>query len=271
MKNILLIGEDGIDTFVIGRCPKLSAEAPVPVFHPLRTETNPGMAANVAANIKSLAPDWNVTFFHQTDPIHKIRYTDDMSGQHIVRVDLNDHSNEARVMEQLEELILANDYHAVVVSDYAKGLLTAEIIGRVATLAKEKGIPSFVDTKCLVNEWAKDVTVIKINRKEADAHGEEPWPYSENIIVTEGPKGCYLHERVAPGVLHRVPVKPTEVRSVAGAGDSFAAGLVVSYLEQADSTPQRDRLIRAMAFANKVAAVAVSKRGVVAVRREEVE
>lgn len=272
-KHILVVGERCEDSFIEGRCPRLSPEAPVVVFQPIKQSTNPGMAANVVANLNSLAPEWEVDFFSQPEAVHKVRLVDEASQQQIVRVDMGDDKVGRLVFETLFNLIKQRgeqsvNYDAIVFSEY-KGFAQPEDIAAIAAWAKEREIPVFCDTKHLIDEWAKDVTVIKINRKEADAHGEEPWPYSEYIIVTEGPKGCYLHARKEPGVLHRVPVKKIDLKQVAGAGDSFLAGLVVSYLEQEESD-QQARLIKAMAFANKVAAVAVSKPGVVAVRREEV-
>ena len=284
-RNILLLGEKAIDSWLVGKCPKIAPEAPVPVFWPMHTHTNPGMAANVLANLNSLAPDWHVDFFHQSNPIFKTRLVDTQSGQQIVRVDIGDETVGRINLDDLFKHIESRGpsfYSAVVISEY-KGFLSTEDIAAVAAWAKKNNVPIFCDTKHIIEEsWAKDITVIKINRKEADAHGCEPYPYCENIIVTEGPKGCYLDQRISPGALHRVPVKPVEVRSVAGCGDSMMAGLVVSYLEQGDEPVvvtdgwrphiiQRNRLIRAMAFANKVARVAASKPGVVAVKREEVE
>ena len=47
MKKILVIGELCIDKFVYGEVKRLSPEAPVPVFNPIVTEENRGMAGNV--------------------------------------------------------------------------------------------------------------------------------------------------------------------------------------------------------------------------------
>lgn len=264
-KNILVIGERCLDQWVIGFCPKLSPEGPVPCFTPTSEKSNVGMAANVMANIKSLAPDWNIHFLCPDTVIRKIRYIDEQSGQQIMRMDIGD--NEIRPLEYATflEKMKGQDvkYHAIVFSEYGKGFLSTDIMAEITVWAKEREIPVFCDTKQLVGDWANDIFVIKINRKEADAHKQEPWPYSENVIITEGPKGCYLRRRKNPSQTERVLVEPVEIRSVAGAGDSFLSGLVVSYLEQGD-------LIEAMKFANKVARVAVSKPGVVAVKREEV-
>ena len=54
MKKILVIGELCIDRFVYGDTKRLSPEAPVPVFNPIETIENKGMAGNVVENVKSL-------------------------------------------------------------------------------------------------------------------------------------------------------------------------------------------------------------------------
>jgi len=62
-----------------------------------------------------------------------------------------------------------------------------------------------------------------------------------------------------------IVVRPIEVRDGAGCGDSVLAALVVRYLENGGN------LKTAMEWAAKAGAVAVSHRGVVAVKREDVE
>ena len=51
------------------------------------------------------------------------------------------------------------------------------------------------------------------------------------------------------------PVAKVEIRDVAGAGDSFIAGLVVKYI-------QDENIIDAIKFANSCATRVVQKRGV---------
>jgi fructose-1-phosphate kinase PfkB-like protein len=60
-----------------------------------------------------------------------------------------------------------------------------------------------------------------------------------------------------------IPVEDVEVSSVCGAGDSSLAGFVTEYLKSKNIKKSLD-------FANRVARVAVSKSGVVAVELETV-
>ena len=49
--KFLAIGDSCTDVFVYGRCDRICPEAPVPVFTPVKTKTNGGMAANVQSNV----------------------------------------------------------------------------------------------------------------------------------------------------------------------------------------------------------------------------
>ena len=51
--NVLVIGDSCRDIFVYGDIERISPEAPVPVFVPSHTESNDGMAKNVANNVES--------------------------------------------------------------------------------------------------------------------------------------------------------------------------------------------------------------------------
>ena len=64
-------------------------------------------------------------------------------------------------------------------------------------------------------------------------------------------------------VVYHADAHGGNIIDVAGAGDTVIAALTVNYLETGD-------IKQAMEFAMRAAAVAVSKRGVVAVKREEV-
>jgi bifunctional ADP-heptose synthase (sugar kinase/adenylyltransferase) len=271
MKHVLVIGEESLDVFLRGTVERISPEAPVLVLKEPKATTNPGMAANVVANIQSLAPDWHIDFFHQARPIHKIRHVDEVSGYHLLRTDIGDTGDEGDVAGKLADIIKTQfeqgtRYDAVVISDYQKAFLTAETISFVAAWAKNQGIPCFLDTKLILGEWSHDVTFVKINNKEFNAQlaagVKNPWAQCENLIVTKGKDGSDLYDRNG-NIIHHVDTPDVNVFDLAGAGDSYLAGLVVRYLEVGD-------IEEAMTFASKAAGVAVSKRGVVAVKREEV-
>ena len=55
--KILVIGDSCKDIFIYGKIERLSPEAPVPVIMPTFQKDNPGMAANVVANLEALGAE----------------------------------------------------------------------------------------------------------------------------------------------------------------------------------------------------------------------
>lgn len=261
--NILVIGEIATDKWVIGNALRLSPEAPVPVLNPTKTTENFGMAGNVRANLLSLGAD-RVDLVCQLKEIVKTRYVDAQSGQMILRVDENDVADPVDE-DWLAQKLRSESWSAVVASSYNKGLLPNHVVTAIAEYCREAGIPTFMDTKALLGKWSKDIDVVKINEKECQAHikaGVAAEKFCENLVVTMGDKGSRWLRKES-GHLLTAPVDPIEVSSVAGAGDTMLAGFVMEFL--------RSRSIRdAMLYGNRAARIAVSKRGVVAVRAEEV-
>lgn len=267
--KILLIGENGIDEFVVCDCRRLAPEAPIPVAQPLRIETNPGMAANVAANIISLGGP-SVHFIHQTAEIRKTRYVDDASGQQMLRVDTGDDSFEPDFWTKVIDGMAANPdgYCAIVVSDYDKGMISTAMMAALSEIARELRVPMWVDTKKILGVWSRDIDFVKINEKEFRAQiaagVTEPWKQCRNLIVTKGRDGAIIYSRDGSIDYHSASWGG-KVWSVSGCGDSTFAALVVNYLANGGN------IRSALDYSMAAAAVAVSKPGVVAVTAREVE
>ena len=263
--NILVIGEICCDRWVIGSATRLSPEAPVPILNPTKTTENFGMAGNVRANLLSLGAD-RVDLVCQTREIIKTRYVDAQSGQMILRVDENDAADPIDE-DWLAQKLRSENWSAVVISSYAKGFLPNRVVTAIADYCKEAVIPTFMDTKALLGPWSKDIDFVKINEKEAASHiqaGIAPVLHCGTFIRTLGPRGAEVIRKVGDTSYTQTRTgSPIEVSSVAGAGDSFLAGLVMEHVRSKD-------IAKAVDYANRVARIAVSKRGVVAVRAEEV-
>lgn len=263
-KRVLLIADACRDVFIHVDASRLSPEIPVPVVIPYSVRENPGMGGNVLANLNSLAPDLEVSIIFPPDMSVKTRYVDRKTNHHFIRVDQDAESAPLAPVE-VARRIDETYYDAVVISDYAKGFLDSENMREIAMACERHSIPVFADTKQILGHWSKAITFVKINSIEFNAHtaiGETPWRYCKNLIVTNGKEGMDLMD-AAGAVAYRSPIVPATVADTVGCGDTALAALVVSYLETGD-------IRTAMDFANRVGAVAVSKRGVVAVRREEV-
>ena len=87
--KILIVGDSCKDIFVYGEITKLSPEAPVPVFNPIKQKENGGMAHNVFNNLVSLGVDATLVTNRDTN-IRKVRYVDNRSNQMVLRIDEND-------------------------------------------------------------------------------------------------------------------------------------------------------------------------------------
>lgn len=244
--NVLLVGDLGLDVYQYGEVIKLSPEAPVPVLRIVREERRPGMADNVKVNLNKLGV--------LTDFVHgalstKTRIIDQQSGQHLLRIDDDVESRSAIL--NFNDL---NKYHAIVFSDYNKGTVSYELVEY--TRQAYSG-PIFVDSKKHNLSRFNDC-VVKINESEYLARTSE----TNNLIVTLGSRGAML-KNIALGD-HYYPANTIDVVDICGAGDTFLAALVYSYLQNQD-------LQLAITFANRAASITVQHVGCYAPSLEEIQ
>jgi D-glycero-beta-D-manno-heptose-7-phosphate kinase len=231
-----------LDVYQYGVVDRMSPEAPVPVFTPTTEEKRPGMAANVYENLKAL--DLTANFITGQESV-KTRLIDSRSKQQIVRIDA-DIKNDPLVFETA----IPQVYHAIVISDYNKGLITYEL---VEELRKEFPGPIFIDTK---KQDLKrfEGCIVKINEVEYKARHSD----CTNMIVTLGKEGVLYDHKI-------YPAPEIDVTDVCGAGDTFLAALVYEYL-QSDNDMEA-----AIQFAIRASAVTVQHTGVYAPRLEEIK
>jgi bifunctional ADP-heptose synthase (sugar kinase/adenylyltransferase) len=255
---ILVIGEFIQDEFIYCSSDRLSPEACCPVMKELFREKNDGGAANVVNNLKSLGSE-SVLFVHQDNEIIKTRYVHKNSGHHILRLDKEDLCKPLNI-DDLIKSISSNldDIKIIVISDYCKGLISEKLI---SDIRKNFSCDIIIDTKKKAGDWIKNVNFIKINKKEFN---ENFLPYDishllnkTHLFVTMGEKGVYHFNEDSI-----IKTKEKEANCVSGAGDSYLAGFVTKYLECGN-------IKQSLSFANEVASVAVSKRGVVSVKKED--
>jgi len=241
--EITVIGELCDDVFVNGETKRLSPEAPVPVFNPLHTEINPGMAGNVVENLRALNKDIKINFIHQKSPITKTRYVDDKSNHMFIRVDIENNIDELIMTEEVIKTI--SDSDAVIVSDYHKGFLSEKVVNDICFFSKF----AVTDTKKLIGMLSLSCfDFVKLNEVEFNNHTiNDKW--LDKIIITLGSKGA-KHM----GVVYPSP-DPKETIDVSGADDTFTASFTLKYLETNDVS-------ESIIFANKMASIVVSKRGV---------
>lgn len=243
--NVLLIGDNCKDVYQYGTVDRISPEAPVPVFVPVRIEEHDGMAGNVAKNLEALG--CNVNFLHMETSI-KTRLIDMRSKQQIVRIDNDIKSDPLTFATEIPPV-----YDAIVISDYDKGTVTYSLIEE---LRKEFSGPIFIDTK------KQDLRrfngcIVKINELEYNRRTS----LNDKLIITLGEHGAIYKQ--GQDEVHQDAPK-VEVSDVCGAGDTFLAALAYKYLETTDMNA-------AIAFAMKAASITVQHVGVYAPTLEEIK
>lgn len=240
--KILLIGDSCIDEYHYGVCERLSPEAPVPVVSIKRSETKPGMAANVYENLISLGCE--VDFVTSEVKSIKKRYIDERSGQHMIRIDEDLYTPPLNP----DKINFIHQYDALVISDYNKGFISDESLVDILT---RYSWPVFIDTK--KNDLKKlKKSFVKINDIEYKTINSK----NENLIITMGAAGAKYKNKT-------YPAPKVETVDVCGAGDTFLAALTVEYLITKD-------IEKAIKFANYAGALTVTHNGVYAPTVEEI-
>ena len=239
--KILVIGESCRDIFNYGVCSRLCPEAPVPIFNPIHSVENGGMARNVYRNILSLNTEANLFTNENWKDVTKTRFIDFRSNHMFMRCDANDKQYGRANLKRLRY----KNYDAIVISDYNKGFLTEEDIEHISS----KHSCTFLDTKKVLGEWCKNIKFIKINNYEYNKTKHTlSQEIEDKLIITMGPDGCKYQDIT-------YPVPKVEIKDASGAGDTFISGLTVKYTQTKD-------IEESIKFANQCATSVVQKRGV---------
>jgi D-beta-D-heptose 7-phosphate kinase/D-beta-D-heptose 1-phosphate adenosyltransferase len=262
--KILCLGDIILDSFTHGHVNRISPERPVPVFLPGYDTNALGGAANVAQNVAALGAKCTIVGLAGTDPpglkiqelfqehpnidarlinsnritSHKIRFT--AAGQHLLRVDTEstESINEEhlqQVLSILEPLIPAHDL--LILSDYAKGLLTPALLTKVISLSRQFGKPVIVDPKSIDLSIYANSSLVTPNKAEAERSsgilinnnadaenaGRRIIQQSNisSVLITRGEQGMSLISTDLPP-LH-LPSDAKKVFDVVGAGDTVIA------------------------------------------------
>ncbi|MFW5681168.1 MAG: bifunctional heptose 7-phosphate kinase/heptose 1-phosphate adenyltransferase, partial [Pseudomonadota bacterium] len=266
--RVLCVGDLMLDRFVVGQVDRISPEGPVPVFLTRRTATMLGGVGNVARNVASLGGEVALVAVVGADAhaalaqglvdelgagsgsliadatrstIVKTRFV--AAGQQLLRVD------EEQVHDidpAIEDMVVARcaallpSCGAVVLSDYAKGVLTDRLLQRVIELARAHGRPVVVDPKSRRLDRYAGASVVTPNVKElaqivggppcetdaaveAAASGILADGVVDALVVTRSEKGMTLVTR--DGRIAHKRATAQEVFDVSGAGDTVVATL----------------------------------------------
>jgi len=298
-QTILCVGDLMLDDFVYGEVTRISPEAPTPVLAVRHNRVQIGGAGNVARNIAalgahcilvglvgnddaglmltnalakfdgSIVPDLVIDTARQTT--RKVRFVSEHYSAHLMRADWETAApasarSEAAVIAYAEAAL--PQVGAVVMSDYAKGVLTPRVIGAIIDAARRLGKPVVVDPKADDYSVYRGATLVTPNRKELSAAVRRPVTTeveiagaaaelartleADGVLVTRSEDGMTLHVDGHSPV--HVPAYPVKIRDVSGAGDTVAAVMAVLLAMNAPFE-------LAMRAANAAAAVVVGKRG----------
>ncbi len=195
-KNILIVGDVMIDSYLLGNVSRISPEAPVPIIDIKKREDRLGGASNVALNIKSLGANPIICTVIGKDEygtvfknlLNKRKLAVDgvveskqrkttvktrviSNAQHLIRID-DEHTNEltetekSELLDKIKNIIRTEDIKAVIFEDYDKGVLSKEVIKDIINLAKKNNIITTVDPKRKNFLHYNNVTLFKPNLKE---------------------------------------------------------------------------------------------------------
>ena len=302
--RLLVAGDVMLDRYIYGSVTRISPEAPVPVVRQAREVAAPGGAANTAANIAALgasvtllgvigrdsAAESLVGCLEQkgvsaasllVDPARptSVKTRVVAHQQQVVRLD--DESNAAlpdaiaaAFLARFTSALAVSD--AVVLSDYGKGVLSADLVSRLIELARAAGKPVFADPKTASPLPWHGVTLLKPNRLELGVLAHRPVLNHQDtlaaaaivldelgggaLLVTEGADGMTLFE---PGQQPRhFPALARSVFDVTGAGDTVLATVAVAIAAGASLPLAAELGLRA-------AALVVQKQGTEVITLEE--
>jgi D-beta-D-heptose 7-phosphate kinase/D-beta-D-heptose 1-phosphate adenosyltransferase len=302
--RILCVGDVMLDRFVYGDVSRISPEAPIPVIAVREERSMLGGAGNVARNISSLGARLDFLTVAGCDAageeICRALEALENATAHVVRDASRRSSVKIRYIAQQQQMLrvdsecsaplnddlfpeVARRFHdalpsadAVLLSDYAKGVLSGRRAGALIEAAVAAGKPVFVDPKGSDFSRYRRATLLKPNLSELRDAARMPVDTPEQvesaarallsetgagaILVTLGAAGMML---VRPGLpVFEIHGRAKEVFDVSGAGDTAAANLAVA---AAAGAP----LEQAVSLANIAAGIVVSKLGTATVTREQ--
>ncbi len=302
--KILVLGDLMIDHYLWGSCERISPEAPVQVVDIAKETTVLGGAGNVINNLKALGADVSVAGVIGDDDngeelremlraidvdtqnlmIQKGRKTSKKSrviavSQQILRYDKEsknaiEKESVAKILDSVKKSI--NEYDALILSDYGKGVLTEELCQGVIALSNANGVKVLVDPKGSDFSKYRGAYLLTPNKKEAQlATGrdiDDEVSLKEALLqlksecdltvslITLSEDGIAIYDEK----LKRFATVAKEVFDVTGAGDTVIASIAyaLSACKNIDETAK---------FANLAAGVVVGKIGSATVTIDEIE
>ncbi|HRJ12911.1 MAG TPA: D-glycero-beta-D-manno-heptose-7-phosphate kinase, partial [Alphaproteobacteria bacterium] len=301
--NILVLGDFMYDKFTHGSVDRISPEAPIPVIRVKHNHEMLGGAGNAALNIVSAGGKATLISVVGDDPVGQ-------KARELVMAQIGSHSvlvSEANRQTTIKQRFIANNQQllradtettaaitaetekkllaayetalpncqAVMISDYAKGVLTDGVLKTVIEKARAAGKPVLIDPKRKDFSAYAGATLVKPNRKEiSEAVGEAINTDEEFItagkkllqlgkfdylVATRGKDGLTVLDKDSA---KHVTAQQREVWDVSGAGDTVIALLALGIAAGGS-------VLDAAQLANIAAGIVVGKVGTATVTAAE--
>lgn len=302
--TVLVVGDIIADHYVWGKVERISPEAPVPIVDVQSESILLGGAGNVASNILSLGGKVRICGVVGRDDmgrwiINRLKSegvcTDGIlveegrpsskktrviaHNQHVVRFD---HESRGEISPHSQDLIYEyikthiNDIKVVIISDYAKGVITRSLVKNILQLAADYNLSVIVDPKLKHFDFYTGASVITPNTSEASiASGisisdNETLLKAGNILLNQSNVEAILITRSEHGMslfqrnndVTHIPAVAREVYDVTGAGDTVVSTLALSV---AAGASLRDAAL----LANYAGGIVVGIVGTAAVHQEQ--
>jgi len=262
--RVLVVGDVMLDAYQFGVANRMSAEFPVPVVNLEYKKYNLGGAANVAANIKSLGANVQICSVIGDDNSAKtiksllenleidssnlisssyrkttVKKRIIGNNKQLLRIDDEDdfclnEDEEAKLLNVVFAKIDEMSPQVIVLQDYNKGVLSANVIKKITAVALSKGIKICVDPKKKNFDKYDDAYIFKPNLKEFSEYCSiikadnskllaqmQKFISEHNIsvfLLTMADKGVLLLAK--DGTNYHFPAYIRHIADVSGAGDT---------------------------------------------------
>jgi D-beta-D-heptose 7-phosphate kinase / D-beta-D-heptose 1-phosphate adenosyltransferase len=300
--HVVVVGDVMLDRYIWGEVERISPEAPVPVVRAGHRTEQPGGAANVAMNIAELGGQVTLLGFCGDDSdatilearLRQTGITSRMTTvaghpttsklrilggkQQMLRLDVEKTSGYPAgaykaLLSDLDQAL--SGAQVVVLSDYAKGVLSEELCREAIRMARDRSIPVLVDPKHRNFARYRGASTICPNLHELSTASGVPAGSLDTVLragqemvlqldvetltVTLSEKGIAVLREDSCFIS---PAAARQVFDVSGAGDTVIATLALARACNLE-------IESAVQLANIAAGIVVSKVGTVPVSKDE--
>lgn len=298
--RVAVIGDLMLDRFVFGQIDRISPEAPVPVVHVRDEDSRLGGAGNVAWNVASLGlghveivgcvgtgelGDELIGLLEASGiSTGQVLRSDDRlttvktrilgGGQQVVRIDRESTGPlPAGVESWIVKAVTALDCDVIIVSDYAKGVITEAVMEAVRAKQaagvtvvcdpKQGDFSLYRETACITPN-AREAGAAEHAKVEDDASAERVGRSlkerlgTQMVLLTRGEQGMTLLTEES----FHLSTEATEVYDVTGAGDTVIATFAA--LLGAGATPEL-----AARAANAAAGIVIRELGTATISSDQ--